>query len=162
MKDKRKWMFRGVALAVVIAVAVVMFIIGRGHTVYFDNKAVEVNGQTIDAFYKVVVNVKGEKVASLKATDRGMCDTMGQTFTMDLEITKEKDGDVTNSRVKMPLPYGLDGVVINLPALMAGNDQSVYMEEFIPLPSAADEAEEEIPTDEFGIEMEMEDMGEDF
>ena len=160
MKDKRTWIFRAIALVVVLAVAVVMLIIGRGHTVYFDNKEMEVNGQTLPAYHKVVVRVNGEKVATLSPKDRGMTDTMGQTFSMDLEITREKGGDAEISRVTMPLPYGLDGVVINLPALMAGNPQEVYLEEFVPLPSAA-EAEEEAP--EGGeFEMDMENMGDDF
>jgi hypothetical protein len=38
------------------------------------------------------VLVKGEKVAKLKAGERGMADTMGQTFDMQLLVTKEKDG----------------------------------------------------------------------
>ena len=158
MKDKRRWIFRACALLVILAVAGAMMIIGRGHTVYFDNKAIEVNGQMLPSFHKVVVRVKGEKVATLKDKDRGMADTMGGTFSMDLEITKEEGGETQTSRVTMPIPYGLDGVVVNIPALMAGNDQSVYLEEFVPLPSAADTEEEEMPEGEF----EMENMGDDF
>ena len=80
------------ALAIVLAVAAAMFVIGRGHTIYFDNKTCEYNGQSVEAFYKVNVTVGGEKVAKLSARDRGMADIMGQSVTMTLEITDQKGG----------------------------------------------------------------------
>ena len=44
--------------------AAAMMVIGRGHTVYFDNKTLEdYQGQTYKAFEKVVVTVKDEQVA---------------------------------------------------------------------------------------------------
>ena len=148
MKDKRRWIFRACALLVILAVAGAMMIIGRGHTVYFDNKAIEVNGQMLPSFHKVVVRVKGEKVATLKDKDRGMADTMGGTFSMDLEITKEEGGETQTSRVTMPIPYGLDGVVVNIPALMAGLPQDAYMSEFVIQEPEDSSADEEIVTDE--------------
>ena len=37
MNNKRKWIFRGCTLLAILLIAVLMFIVGRGHTVYFDN-----------------------------------------------------------------------------------------------------------------------------
>ena len=47
-------------------------IIGRGHTVYIDNKSMEYNGQSYKSPYKVVVFVDGEQVAKLRDKERGM------------------------------------------------------------------------------------------
>lgn len=50
-------------LAVAAALAAVMMVIGRGHTLYFDNKTIEdYQGQEYKAFERVVVTVKGEEV----------------------------------------------------------------------------------------------------
>ena len=157
--SNRKWVFRIIALLIVIALCVVMFIIGRGHTVYFDNTKLELNGKTIQPFYKVEVVVKGEKVAKLREKERGMASCMGQSFDMDLVITEEKDGDSKTVHVGMALPYSLDGIVINLPALMAGESEDVYMTEFVSqaVDTSADD-EEVVITDEF--EMPMDDGGE--
>lgn len=147
-RDKMTWIARGIALIVVIAIAVLMFIIGRGHTIYFDNKAPEAGGESVDVPYKIEVIVKDEKVAKLKAGERGMCTTMGQNFNMQLLVTKEKDGTASRINVSLPVPYNMDGVIINLPAMLAGKGPEVYMTEFIQTPSAEELEDEEVVTDE--------------
>ena len=47
MKNKRRLLVRILAIAAVIGIAAVMFVIGRGHTVYFDNKAMTAADGTI-------------------------------------------------------------------------------------------------------------------
>ena len=147
----RRVLFRAGALLIVLLIAALMFVIGRGHTVYFDNKTAEYNGQTYEAFHKVVVTVDGEQVAKLGKRDRGMADTMGQKFEMTLEITDEKGSEPHSHKVSMTLPYGMDGIIVNLPELMAGLPADAYLSEFVIAPVEEEETEEETATDEFGI-----------
>ncbi|SDB30258.1 DUF6672 family protein [Butyrivibrio sp. INlla16] len=149
-KSKKKVLiYRIIALVVLVLIATAMFIIGRGHTVYFDNKPLEYGGKTIDEVpYKIDVLVNGEKVASIKEGERGMVDTMGQNFNMQLLVTKEKDGKTSKIQVGLPLPYNMDGIILNLPAMLAGLPQDAYISEFIPTPSAAELEDEEVVTDE--------------
>lgn len=142
MKNKRQFLFRAAALLIILAIAALMFVIGRGHTVYIDNKTMEYEGKTVDAFYKVRVNVRGEEVAKLSARDRGMTDVMGQKITMALEITDAKDAAPRSEEITLSIPYGMDGIVVNLPALLAGLPQEACMEEFV-VTSAAEEEEED-------------------
>lgn len=161
--NKRRLIFRTGAVLIVLAVAAAMFIIGRGHTVYLDNVTTEYNGTTYEAFHRVAVYVDGERVARLSPTDRGMTDTiMGQQFHMQLEITKEEDGEKQTSRVTLPLPYSMDGVIINVPALMGGAPADAYLSEFIQTAPAEPEEEEalpgegeEIPGDEFEMQEDL-------
>jgi NADPH:quinone reductase-like Zn-dependent oxidoreductase len=146
--DKKRLVVRLVAILAIIALAVVMFIIGRGHTVYFDNKEIEYNGKTYGTKYSVEVLVNGEKVAKLKDGDRGMANTMGQNFSMELLVKEEKGGNAQKMKVGLPLPYNMDGIIINLPALMAGLPSDAYMSEFIPVPSDEELQDEEVVTDE--------------
>ncbi len=146
--DKKRLVVRLVAILAIIALAVVMFIIGRGHTVYFDNKEIEYNGKTYGTKYSVEVLVNGEKVAKLKDGDRGMANTMGQNFSMELLVKEEKEGNAQKMKVGLPLPYNMDGIIINLPALMAGLPSDAYMSEFIPVPSDEELQDEEVVTDE--------------
>ncbi|MDD4075502.1 MAG: hypothetical protein PHC80_05365 [Eubacteriales bacterium] len=150
MKSKRAWLFRGLTVLALLLIAAVMFIIGRGHTVYIDNKNIDYNGQTYKGPYKVVVTVDGEQVAKLYNKDRGMAKCIGQKFEMLLAITQEKGGEEVNMGVTMTLPYSMDGIVVNLPALLAGLPQDAYLSEFV---SAIPEepVEEDVVTDEFGI-----------
>ena len=146
--EKKRLIIRILVLAAVLGIAVLMFIIGRGHTVYFDNKKLEANGETIDSIYSVEVYVDGERVAKLRDDERGMTQTMGQNFSMELAVKKEKGGDASRMKVSLPLPYSMDGIIINIPALLSGKDSSVYMSEFIPTPSEEDLEDEEVVTDE--------------
>ena len=148
MKSKRQFIFRGAAIALILALAAAMFVIGRGHTVYFDNKDATYDGKDYKAYYKVDVIKDREKVAKLEAGDRGMADLMGQTLTVTLEITDEKGQKAHAHKVSMPVPRGLDGIVINVPELMAGLDADAYMSEFVPV--AVEEVDdEEVVIDEF-------------
>lgn len=156
MSNKRSLLIRVCAVVILILIAVCMMVIGRGHTVYLDNKAFEYEGKTYEAPYKVTVEVGGETVAKLYEKERGSANNIGQTFEMTLRIMQTKGGAETSETYRVKLPYNLDGVVINVPAFVADLPQEVYMSEFVSLIPEDSSAEEEVPgADEF-------DMGEDF
>lgn len=149
--NKRKLLFRVGAILIILVIAACMFVIGRGHTVYFDNKETFYNGQTIEPFYKVTVTVGDQKPAKLSKGDRGMADIMGQKLTMTLEIT-DAEGDQPHAhKVSMSVPYNMDGIMINVPALMQGLPQDAYMSEFIIETPDTGSTDEEIVTDEFDM-----------
>ncbi len=147
----RKWMFRLGTVLVLIAIAACMMIIGRGHTVYFDNKKLDYEGQTYDTYRRINVIVNGEQVAKLSAKDRGMATFMGQSFSFDLEITKEKGDDPVTNTYSIKVPYGRDGTVLNLPGLLAGLPEEAYTSEFVPAEPEPSAEDEEIVTEDFGI-----------
>ncbi len=147
MKNTKRLLVRVAFFAVILAVAAAMLVVGRGHTVYFDNKTLEYNGQTYQAPYKVVVYIKGETVAKLKARERGMATHIGQNFGMALGVTQEKDGEEQIIEVSQKLPYNMDGVIINLPGYLAGLPEEAYLSEFVAVPTE-DELKEEAPTGE--------------
>lgn len=153
MKNTRSLLIKIGSLVVILGVAVLMFIIGRGHTVYFDNKTFEAaDGTTVETAYRVEVYVNGERVAKLAKRERGMATWIGQNFEMDLVVTQNKgDEEVKELHYEIKLPYGMDGAVINLNALLAEYPQSEYMTEFVPIPSAAEEEEEVVITDDPGF-----------
>ncbi len=153
----KKLLFRLGALVVLLAVAAVMMVIGRGHTVYLDNKTLEHDGTEYKAYYKIEVSTKNmDKTAKLMARDRGMSTWIGQDFHMDLLVT-EKEGDEPKSlEVSLSLPYGMDNPVINLPALLAGEKADVWLDEFIPTPSTEDLTDDVDLGDPFGGGMDAE------
>ena len=156
MKSKRTLIFRIGAIAILLAIAAAMMVIGRGHTVYFDNRKLELDGKTYDTPYKVCVYVNDERVAKLYDKERGMATWIGQDFEMTLEITQEKGGDETTQTYQIKLPYNMDGIVINLPGFLAGLGQDAYITEFVPVATEETDTtgEEELPGDEFGIDIE--------
>ncbi len=84
-----------------------------------------------------------------------MTDLMGQTLSMTLEITDEKGAEPHSHRVSMPIPYGTDGIVINITELMAGLPSQAYMSEFVPIATSEEDTDEEVVTDEFVMESDI-------
>ncbi len=150
-------MFRIALIIILIAVCAIMFVIGRGHTVYFDTHEIEVGGQTVKPPYKTEIYVNDERVAKLYEGERGMAKWMGQNFSMIVEITDEKGGESHSSAVSLKLPYNMDGIILNIPAMFAGASQDVYLSEFIPAPEPEEETSEEE-----GVEGEEENMMDEF
>ena len=68
------------------------------------------------------------------------------------KIMAEKGGDETRETYRIKLPRNLDGIVVNLPAYLAGLPKEAWMSEFVPL-TTQETVEEEVPaSDEFGME----------
>ena len=138
-------------VVVILGIAACMFVIGRGHTVYFDAKEIEYNGETLEPGYRTAIFVNGERVARLSAGDRGMATWIGQNFKMTVEVTPEKGAEAVSHEVLLKLPYNMDGIVLNVPALLAGAPEEVYLSEFVSLATEVSSGDEEIVTDDFGI-----------
>ncbi len=138
-------------VVVILGIAACMFIIGRGHTVYFDAKAIEYNGETLTPGYRTAIFVNGERVARLSDGDRGMATWIGQNFKCTVEVTPEKGAEAVSHELTVKLPYNMDGIVLNMPALLAGAPESVYLSEFVSMAVESSPAEEEIVTDEFAL-----------
>ncbi len=155
MNNKRKWIIRGCALLVILAIAALMFLVGRGHTVYIDNKTLEFNGQTFNALQRVEVWVGSERLSKLGKRERTMSTVIGSNFEMKLINTVNKGDEPTEEIVKISLPYGWDGIVVNVPGYLAGLPQEAWMTQFISEPepvTAEDEpelSEDEIPMGDF-------------
>ena len=149
----RSLLFRLGTVLILVGICAWMMIVGRGHTVYLDNKKLEYEGETYEPPYKITVIVKDEQVAKLNKKDRGMATTIGQNFRMTLRIMKEKKGEETEETYDIKLPYDLDGIVVNLPGLMAGLPEEAWMSEFVSLATTVEEETEEVPgTDEFTMD----------
>lgn len=142
MNNRRKWIFRGCTLLALLAIGAVMFLVGRGHTVYIDNKTLEYNGESYGALQKVEVWVGGERLSKLAKRERTSSTVIGQSFEMKLINTVNKGDEPTEETVKLSLPYGWDGIVVNVPGYLAGLPQEAWMTEFISEPEPMTEEEE--------------------
>lgn len=134
MKSKRRIMFILLAVLALAAVAAWMMVIGRGHTIYLDNKTLEdYQGQEYKAYERVVITVKDEKPIKLGKRERGSAIWIGQDFKMTVEITEKKGDETVVKEVSIKLPYSVDGIVVNLPAYLAGLPEEAWYSEFVPV-----------------------------
>ena len=148
---KRSWIIRIAFVLVLVLVAVLMLRIGRGHTVYFDNRALDKDGQSVAAPYKITVYVNGEQISKLYDKERCMVTNIGDSLELTVEVMQQKGGSETTETYKLTLPHSIDSVIINLPAYMAGLPEEAYLEEFIPAPSTEKDDEAPPTTDDIGL-----------
>ena len=151
---KRNVMFLCLLALILVGIGAIMMVIGRGHTVYFDNKSLDYEGKTYESPYKLAIyqggTADGDAVATLYDGERGSATQIGQKITVTLVITQEKGGDEAEPAVyTIDLPYSMDGPVINLPAYLAGLPEEAYLSEFVPV--ASEEPEEETSDDDLGL-----------
>lgn len=154
MKTKRIILFRIGTILLLLVIAGIMMLIGRGHTVYLDNKSLDYNGQTYTSAYKIEVTVNDKQIAKLYDKERGMTICIGQKLNMTLQVTPEKGGAEEAWNVSLALPYNMDGIAINLTAFLAGLPEDAYLSKFQPIVAepAGDAAADEIPpVDEFAL-----------
>ena len=156
MNKTRRLLFQIGTILVLLAIAACMMVIGRGHTVYFDNKTLEYEGATYEPPYKVTIYVGGEQVAKLNAKERGMATTIGQDLEMEFKIMEVKGGDETRETYQIKLPRKVDGIVVNIPAYLAGLPEEAWMSEFVPIATESTADTEEVPG---GDEFEMDELG---
>ena len=148
MSNKRKWLFRGCTVLVILIIAALMFVVGRGHTVYVDNKTLEYNGETHEALQRVEVWVGGERLSKLGKRERTSSTVIGQSFEMKLVNTVNKGDEPVEETVKLSLPYGWDGIVVNVPGYLAGLPQEAWMTQFVSEPEPVAAEDETTPTED--------------
>ena len=147
MKNRRRFFFRLGAILLLVAIAACMMVIGRGHTVYVDNKSLDYEGETYKPFYRATVYVNGERISKLQPKERTSATNIGQSFSMTLELIEEKGQDAKTVDIDIKLPYNMDGIIFSIPGYMAGLPEEAWMTEFISIPSEA-EMQEEAPSEE--------------
>ena len=150
----RRVLFASGLVAILVAIAIVCLIIGRGHTVYLDNKSIE--GTDYSSYASVDIIYEGEKVVTLEKAERGSIVLTGQKLNFQIVVKKTKAAAEETIDISMDLPYDMDGIIINIPAYVDGASADIYMSEFVPA-IVEEETEEEVPvTDEFGMTVEDE------
>ena len=142
----RRLIIRIAAVVVLVVIGIIMSIVGRGHTIYLDNKTLEYEGNTYKAPYKVTVYVDGEQLTKRYDKERGSATCLGQTFTVTLEIMESKGGSEETQTYKIPLPKNMDGIIINIPGYLAGLPEEAYLTEFIAAPEPVTDEDTELPS----------------
>lgn len=150
--DKRALIFRLGSVLLLIIIAIVMMIIGRGHNIYLDNKTFEYEGNEYQAPYLIVAEAKNNEAQEAFKRDRVALTCMGPKIKINFTIQDVKNGDKKTATVVFKIPFSLDDVVINLPAYFSGLPEDVWMTEFVSLATTDDaSAYEEVVLDEFAF-----------
>ncbi len=134
---RRRLIIRGLLITAYLALALVVFIYGRGHTLLLDNKSAVDGSYT--GFRAVSVSVNGGAPLQLALRERDKALVVGQRHTVRFEA----NGQAYEASFK--LPFGEDIILVSLPKLAAGVEP--FWEPFRSEPvQRAAPVEEELPS----------------
>ena len=153
----RRHLFQIAAILVLVLLAILMYIVGRQHTILLDNKTLEHEQKTYQAFSIVEVEVDKEGAIELAARDRDKVDVMGQRHTITVVYTDRYFEEYELVK-KFKIPIGHDMVLISIPALVGELDESVWLQQFIAPTAAVAPLPESIPEEndlgvDFGVDI---------
>lgn len=137
MNKKRRVLFTALFALIIVAICAVCLYFGRGHTIYLDNKSTE-NGK-YENYDSIKVFYKGEKVSSIGARERAAMSHIGQDLTITVEYRVKANSSKEEAELKIKLPYNMDGIILNLPALIEGASEEEYLSEFVSTVAIADD-----------------------
>ncbi|HAF86487.1 MAG TPA: hypothetical protein DCG32_09055 [Sphaerochaeta sp.] len=143
MTFDRTFLIRAVAIVVILLFAMMLFFIGKQHTVLLDNKTITVNGEEITALKMVEVQVNKLPSLEFYPRDRDKVDVVRQTHTITVSYTDAGWNEISITR-KFKLPLMEEMSIISIPALVANPDapQDVWLEMY-ELPAYAVQASPE-------------------
>ncbi len=127
-KHSKKLLVRAALVTLFVALLVITFLTGRGHSILIDNRDSE--DGTVKAINGVLVSVNGREELELYPRDRDMQKVKGQTHTVRIK-SLEKD---TIFETKITLPLMSDIMLLSIPMLLAGKEPSLTV--FVPLDQA--------------------------
>ncbi|MBQ3395788.1 MAG: hypothetical protein IJG34_02665 [Synergistaceae bacterium] len=117
LKFLMRWFQRLVLLAGLIALGFWLFFIGREHNIYLDNRTMGEH----KALEQVNVSINDGKVSELLPRDRDVCKVVGIKFEVKAEVFDDK-GEIINTITKTIYPKCSKDIMINLPAMAAGDE----------------------------------------
>ena len=135
--SKRRRVIRLLLISALIMMGFLLYYYGKEHEILFDNKAVEINGQSYAAaeFARITVNGDENKAMELYSNERDLVRVTGPKHTVKVEIIDENTEKVIKSEERI-FDFGkTSSLMISVPAV-AEKAQDVYL----PLPGTMDES----------------------
>ena len=123
-------MYRIVALFVVLILAVLLFVFGKGHTLLLDNKNIKIDDKSYKATHSLMVSVNGgEAISVKKGLRKGIPDMVaGPWHSIKVEVV---DKNTVIKTVEKKFSLSLNNMfVLSLPAL--SEDEPNWIHVFEP------------------------------
>ena len=112
-------------LALLIALGVWPFYIGREHQIFLDNKSIQRDGKNFRALEQVNVSVNGSAAVEMFPRDRDVAKAVGPAFSIRVEVLDSLGGDVEKV-IELEVRPGFDkDLMLSLPLLAAGREDFI-------------------------------------
>ena len=119
-------------VVVVILLAVFLYHYGKQHTVYVDNRTIEIDGVSYKALDWAEVSVDGREAEKYSPRTRREETVIRQKHTIHV-VYEDEDFNQFEVDAEFTVPLNETQVVLSLPALVAGLEEDQYITEFVPM-----------------------------
>lgn len=147
--NKKRLVIRLILLSLIVVVCFLLFYFGKEHELLFDNKTVEINGQSYEAleFVRITINGDAKKSIELYLKERDVVKVSGPKHTIKVEIVDEDSDKVIKSEERVFNFGKTSSLMISVPAV-AEKAPDVYLPlpgsmTYAPAPEPAPEKETE-------------------
>ncbi|NLD05630.1 MAG: hypothetical protein GX672_07035 [Synergistaceae bacterium] len=131
--NKKRLVIRLILLSLIVVVCFLLFYFGKEHELLFDNKTVEINGQSYEAleFVRITINGDAKKSIERYSKERDVVKVSGPKHTIKVEIVDEDSDKVIKSEERVFNFGKTSSLMISVPAV-AEKAPDVYL----PLPGS--------------------------
>ncbi len=136
---RKSLLLRGGAVLFLLLLSVFLFVVGKGHNVYFDTRAVTVDGVEYDAPDTTAVSIDGGEAEEMGRAERAVRSVVGARHTV---LAESLAGDDARAERKVRLPLGRTDVIISIPALLAGLPDDKVVLPYVSFAQAAERMEQ--------------------
>ncbi len=119
-------------IVIVVLLAVFLYHFGKQHTVYVDNRTIEIDGESYKALDWAEVSIDGRDSQEYSPRTRREEIVQRQKHTIHV-IYEDEDFNQFEVEAEFSIPLNDTQVVLSLPALVAGLSEDQYITEFIPM-----------------------------
>ena len=131
---KRSLLQRAAVLVGLVVLSVVLFYIGKGHTLLIDTHAITIDGQELSSAETVNVSIDGKEPESMGRAERILVNVAGPRHTISIEVVS---GEQRRVEQQFTLPTFIDSPLLSIPAILHHAPATHWLSTFVP-----EEAEE--------------------
>ena len=115
-----------------VALAVYLFYIGKGHTLLLDTNAVTIGDKELRSYASATVSVDGNKLnSSMGRAERAMVTVRGPKHKIVIVDDANTDRKMEKT---FTIPTFMDRVVVSIPAILGGAPMEHWITPFTPPP----------------------------
>lgn len=146
--SKRSLVQRAAVLAGLVVLSVVLFYIGKGHTLLIDTNAITIDGKELASAETVNVSIDGKDPESMGRAERILVNVAGPWHTIRIEVVS---GDERRVEKQFTLPTFIDSPLLSIPAILHDAPAAHWLSTFVPeeaeeAPAEQIQHQEDVPT----------------
>jgi len=130
MKINRQLIFRVTAILLILILCVILFHVGKQHSILIDNKTITVNEQELKSLNLLEVKIDNYEELEMYKNDRLQQNVVAQKHTLTVTYTDKQFNEIVLTR-KFRVPLNIRMLIISIPSFIENPDnQELWIEPF--------------------------------